>query len=303
MKISKNIVSIVFVLTSIMTPLFGADKIKDIVDYLKKNDAYQKATTMDKLKVINQLAKDKKISSYDKEVTKVIKTLTKEYMTEKGGNNPKARLDAYAELANSTGWKKPLDKISISSSICNVDLIIYLNNSEKYNSGNCEVKITILKELKENKKWASLYGNGELEKYVLIFIDKKTENLKLMEKYKKSLEIIAKFKKDKVLSWSNLYSRLENIYLMGYLANNNKYQALDTKGKVAFLKELEAKDLIMSFIQSDIESRIIVQMLVKDKKFMVADDKAKVAFIDDMYEKKEIHAFSKSKIKEYFGVK
>ncbi len=280
----------------------GAEKIKDLKAHLAKDANYKKASTITKFSIISKLCQEDKASSYDKATQEILDGLALQFMTEKGKNDPIARLKAFSQLKAMESRDKPLYRLRLDDKICSLDFISYLSSSKEYQNGNSKKKKEILEKLIKDKTWAREYGEYEGTKVGIAYIEEATTGLKPMEKALKSLELLSQMKKTELIRWGDSYSGLEEVFLHTYLSKNEAYKKMSPKEKTKHLEELEKKDLIMSFIQSDIESIIIAEQLAKDPAFIKLSIEQKQAKIKTMKKNREIHTFSGRKIHNLLGI-
>ena len=280
----------------------SAEKIKDLKAYLSKDANYKKATTLDKLSIISKLCQEQRTNSYDEKTKLIVNALAKDYMTEKGKNDPLARLKAFSELKSMESRDKPLYRLRLEDNVCSLDFISYLSSSKDYQNGNIKKKKEILEKLIKDKTWSREYGEYEATKVGIAFIEASTAGLKPAEKAMKSLEILSKMKEAELIPWGGAYSGMEKVYLHTYLSNSAAYKKMSPKEKTKHLEELEKKELIMSFIQSDIESIIIAEQLAKDPAFIKLSLEEKQAKLNKMKKDRVIHTFSGRKIHNLLGI-
>lgn len=280
----------------------SAEKIKDLKAHLASDEAYKKASTITKFSIISKLCQENKASSYDDKTREIVNALALEFMSEKGKNDPLARLKAFSQLQNLNARDKPLYMLNLDDKVCSLDFITYLSSSSEYQNGTTAKKKEILEKLIKDKTWARVYGEHEATKVGIAFIEESTAGMKAVEKARKSLEILSQMKESNLIRWGGSYSGLEEVFLNTYLSNNEAYKKMSPKEKTKHLEELEKKGLIMSFIQSDMESVIIAEQLAKDPAFIKLSIEQKQAKIEKMSKAREIHTFSGRKILNLLGL-
>ena len=278
-------------------------KIKDIAKHLEVSTAYKSADTLGKLTYLAKLIQEKRISAYDKVVQSESLLLVKGYMQEKGKDSPKAKLEAYGELQEMTGHKKPLYGLRLSKDAVSRTLTKFRFESKEYVNASDKGKLEILRDLEKKKiPMFGTAGGDEREVLAMRYITTATRDLPADQRPLKKLQVLSQLGKEGLLQWGSMHLTLETMYLTQHLLTLKDYETESSEEKSKILSKMLKDKLITPFLFAKLEGVLIARDLLANEEFVKADDDAQRVIFEKVVAERKIHTFTRSQLKRLLGL-